>query len=110
MRYHCTTREKYANYLHPGASQGLGRELVHAAVARKDRVIATARDISKVQDLERTYNTNGADLVRAMQLDITVSVEELRRKAAEANKIWGRVDTLVNNAGVGMSGISEEVG
>ena len=93
-----------------GASQGLGRELVRVALARSDKVIATAREISKVQDLERTYNIDGADVVRAMQLDVTVSEEGLRQKAAEANAIWGRVDTLVNNAGQGMASISEEMG
>ena len=93
-----------------GASQGLSRELVRVALARSDKVIATAREISKVQDLERTYNINGADVVRAMQLDVTVSEEELRQKAAEAIAIWGRVDTLVNNAGLGMASISEEMG
>lgn len=93
-----------------GASQGLGRQLALSALARNDRVIATARDISKVQDLERIYNTNHADVVRAMQLDVTASEDELRQKAEEAYAIWGRLDFLVNNAGVGVVNISEEMG
>ena len=93
-----------------GASQGLGRDLVLSALAKNDRVIATARDISKVQDLEKLYNTQDVDVVRAMQLDVTISEEELRQKAKEAYAIWGRLDVLVNNAGVGMASISEEMG
>ena len=93
-----------------GASQGLGRDLVLSALAKNDRVIATARDISKVQDLEKLYNTQDVDVVRAMQLDVTISEEELRQKAKEAYTIWGRLDVLVNNSGVGMASISEEMG
>lgn len=73
-------------------------------------MIATARDVTKVQDLEETYNVDGSDVVRALQLDVTVSEEQLRQKAAEAVGIWGRVDVLVNNAAMGMTSISEEMG
>ena len=98
------------NTRHPGASQGLGRQIALAALARKERVIATARDISRVRDLEDAFNTKEVDLVRAMELDVTVSEDELRSKAADAVGVWGRMDVLVNNAGVGMPSISEEAG
>jgi NAD(P)-dependent dehydrogenase (short-subunit alcohol dehydrogenase family) len=45
-----------------------------------------------------------------MQLDIADSEEIIHTKAKEAIAVWGRVDVLVNNAGVGAPGIAEEAG
>lgn len=45
-----------------------------------------------------------------MTLDVTAPFTELREKAAEAVAKWGHVDCLVNNAGLGMLGLVEEVG
>ena len=45
-----------------------------------------------------------------MQLDVTADFKTIQAKAHEAISLWGRVDVLVNNAGAGMLGISEEIG
>lgn len=78
-----------------GFSAGLGRELVLAVLKRGDKVIATthASSFSKLEDLR----AQGADI---LELDVTSSLEQLREIAKKAVRIHGRVDVLVNNAGL----------
>jgi NAD(P)-dependent dehydrogenase (short-subunit alcohol dehydrogenase family) len=89
-----------------GASTGLGREIVIAALARGDRVIATARDTSKVQDLVDGH----PESCRSLALDVTDTFDNLRKIADNARGLWGHVDVLVNNAGHFYAGSMEELG
>ena len=43
-------------------------------------------------------------------LDVTAPFAKIRELADEVIAKWGRIDVLVNNAGAGMLGITEEVG
>jgi NAD(P)-dependent dehydrogenase (short-subunit alcohol dehydrogenase family) len=85
-----------------GCSTGFGRELVLAALSRGDKVIATARNASKLEPLKEA----GAD---TMQLDVTASLDDLKKSAEKAHKLYGRIDVLVNNAGYAMEGTLEEL-
>lgn len=76
-------------FLVTGSSSGFGAEYVKEALKRGDKVIATARDVSKLDHLKEL----GA---ATMQLDITVSQEELDAKAKEALSIYGGLDVLIN--------------
>ncbi|TFK18208.1 short chain dehydrogenase [Coprinopsis marcescibilis] len=86
-----------------GTSSGLGREFALEALARGDKVIATARpqSLGKLDDLKE----KGA---ATLGLDVTASLQELRETASDAVKIYGRVDALVNNAGYVLVGAIEE--
>ncbi|TDL27961.1 short-chain oxidoreductase [Rickenella mellea] len=86
-----------------GTSSGLGLHLVRVALARNDKVIATARTLSTIQHL-------ASDSCSVLQLDVREPFETISARVAEAISIYGRVDVVVNNAGVGMVGISEDVG
>src|ERR1700761_7643145 len=87
-----------------GTSKGFGRVWAEAALARGDRVAATARDVKTLQPLVDQYG----DLVAAIALDVTdksavaAAVEETIRR-------FGRIDVAVNNAGYGLFGTIEEV-
>jgi NAD(P)-dependent dehydrogenase (short-subunit alcohol dehydrogenase family) len=84
-----------------GASSGFGRALAEAALAAGHRVVATARDVRVLSDLEQP----GRCL--ALPLDITepAAVEKAVRDAVAE---FGQMDVLVNNAGVGLIGAVEE--
>ncbi|KAF5335527.1 hypothetical protein D9611_012141 [Ephemerocybe angulata] len=90
-------------WLITGTSSGIGRELAFFALARGDKVIATARgrNISKLDDLKAA----GA---ATMELDVTSPLDKLNDVAREAIAFYGRVDVLVNNAGYMAVGAIEE--
>ncbi|RLN44446.1 hypothetical protein BBJ28_00006134 [Nothophytophthora sp. Chile5] len=88
-------------WLVTGCATGLGREVVLAALARGDRVIATARNPERLADLAQL----GA---RALALDVTASEDELRAVVAHALGMYGTIDVLVNNAAYLLEGAIEE--
>ena len=83
-----------------GASRGFGRELVAAALAAGDQVIATARDPEAIR--------NAFPEALAVQLDVTDPGQAAEAVAAGVRR-FGRIDVLVNNAGYGLFGSVEEI-
>ncbi|MCS6586964.1 SDR family oxidoreductase [Curtobacterium flaccumfaciens pv. flaccumfaciens] len=86
-----------------GAARGMGIDLTRAALAAGHRVVATARDAAKVTEVfgER-------DDLLAVSLDITDG-DAARAAADVAVSRFGRIDVLVNNAGLFYAGFFEEI-
>lgn len=82
---------------------GLGYNIAKQALERNDLVIATARSLDSIKDLE-------SDSCKILQLDVTDDLSIVQQKAIQALEFWQRVDVLVNNAGHGILGFTEEVG
>ena len=87
-----------------GASRGFGRIWAEAALKRRDKVIATARNIAHLDGLRTTFG----DAVLPLTLDVT------DRDAAAAAvdhgyKHFGRLDVVLCNAGYGYMGALEEL-
>src|SRR5215207_9805203 len=87
-----------------GASRGFGREWTIAALERGDRVAATARDVSTLDDLAQKYG----DLLLPIELDVTDRAADFAA-VARAHEHFGRLDVVVNNAGYGHFGMVEEL-
>src|SRR5690606_11048133 len=87
-----------------GASRGFGREWAIAALDRGDRVAATARDVSTLDDLRDRFG----DAVLAMTLDVTDRAADFAA-VQRAHDHFGRLDIVVNNAGYGHFGFVEEL-
>jgi NAD(P)-dependent dehydrogenase (short-subunit alcohol dehydrogenase family) len=85
-----------------GASRGFGLLIAKAALARGDKVVATARNPqSVIEALGATANL--------LALPLDVSDEAAAQAAArQAVERFGRIDVLVNNAGYGLLGAVEE--
>jgi len=83
-----------------GCSTGFGRCLVEAALARGQRVVATARDVRSIADLEGPHCTT-------LALDVT-DHDSIAAAIHDAHKALGRLDVMVNNAGYGLIGAVEE--
>ncbi|WP_336698430.1 SDR family NAD(P)-dependent oxidoreductase [Curtobacterium sp. USHLN213] len=78
-------------FLVTGASRGLGRSIVTAALAAGHQVVAGVRDLHALDDLTR------AELV-PVALDVT-DPDAARAAVRTAVERFGRLDVLVNNAG-----------
>jgi NAD(P)-dependent dehydrogenase (short-subunit alcohol dehydrogenase family) len=87
-----------------GTSRGFGRVWAEAALARGDRVAATARDVKTLAPLAERYG----DLVAPLTLDVT-NKAAAAAAIAFAHERFGRLDVVVNNAGYGLFGAIEEV-
>jgi NAD(P)-dependent dehydrogenase (short-subunit alcohol dehydrogenase family) len=87
-----------------GSSKGFGRVWAEAALARGDKVAATARDPKTLQPLVERFG----DQVAALALDVTDKAAVAAAIAAAHSK-FGRLDVVINNAGYGLFGTIEEV-
>ncbi|AGW94517.1 MULTISPECIES: oxidoreductase [Cupriavidus] len=85
-----------------GASRGFGLELTRAALARGDRVVATARRPETI-----TAALGDHDNLLGVALDVTNEAQAIAAAEAAVAR-FGRIDVLVNNAGYGLLGAVEE--
>ncbi len=82
-----------------GASSGIGRATMEIAGRQGAKVVGTARTESKLQDgLDAVKAAGGEGIIVPADLEDTSSQDRVVQAALDA---FGRVDVLVNNAGVG---------
>ena len=86
-----------------GASSGFGRILTEKLLARGDRVAATVRRASSLDDLRVQHG----DRLWIATLDVT-DADAGRRVIDRAFAELGRIDVIVSNAGYGLFGAAEE--
>ncbi|KAH9050252.1 NAD-P-binding protein [Lactarius hengduanensis] len=96
-------------WLVTGASAGLGLELTRGVLARGDKVIATGRSDSQFDELLSDASIDQTRL-RTSTLDVTSPFDDIKRQVDTAIDAWGRIDVLVNNAGICYLGATEEIG
>jgi NADP-dependent 3-hydroxy acid dehydrogenase YdfG len=81
-----------------GASAGIGEATALALAAEGARVAAAARRKDRLEALVQRIKERGG---QAMPLEVDVSDEaQVREMVRRARDTWGRVDILVNDAGV----------
>jgi NAD(P)-dependent dehydrogenase (short-subunit alcohol dehydrogenase family) len=76
-----------------GSSDGIGRALTEAVLARGERAVVTARKPQAVRDLIERYPAQAL----VVELDVTRH-EQVQRSVGEASDRFGRIDVLVNTA------------
>ena len=90
-------------WLITGCSSGIGRELARAALEAGDCVALSARDAATLRDLAGIH----PERALALALDVT-DAGQVSRAVSEAERRFGRIDVLVNNAGYGYLAAIEE--
>ncbi len=90
-------------WLITGCSTGFGRELAKLVLARGDKAVITARKPEEIVDLVEGHE----DSALALKLDVT-DAAEVKKVVSEAEKRFGQVDVLINNAGYGYLSAIEE--
>ncbi|UKS28927.1 SDR family NAD(P)-dependent oxidoreductase [Paenibacillus sp. HWE-109] len=86
-----------------GTSTGFGRKFVEQLLHTGDRIVATARNLNDIADLQKA----SPDQVHIASLDVTKK-EQIQAAVQEAVERFGRIDIVVNNAGYGLFGMLEE--
>lgn len=86
-----------------GCSSGLGRHLALEALKNGDNVVVTARNLSDIKDITDAYQNTALPL----SLDVKNN-EQVHSVVKEAEKRFGSIDVLVNNAGHGYRAAVEE--
>jgi len=86
-----------------GCSTGFGRALAIEVLQKGYNVVVTARKTADIEELVNSYPDNAI----AVKLDVT-SKTEINSAVEVAMQRFGRIDVLVNNAGIGYFGAIEE--
>ena len=90
-----------------GGTSGIGKAMAFEFGRRGSCVFVTGRN---VVELNKTIAELKASSIDATGVQADVSVEEDNKKMAEsAIKEFGRIDVLINNAGISMRALFEEV-
>jgi len=92
-----------STWLITGCSSGLGRALAEAVIGAGHNAVVTARNVSSVADLSDT----APERVLAVALDVTKPAQ-VAAAVQDAERRFGGVDVLVNNAGYGYRAAVEE--
>jgi len=86
-----------------GANKGIGYEIARGLGAKKITVLAGARDEARGQAAVAKLNAEGTD-ARFIKLDVTDQAT-IRHAAEWIEKEFGRLDILINNAGIAEWGL-----
>ena len=81
-----------------GANKGIGFEIARQLGRKGMIVLLGARDDGRGQEAAEKLRDDGVD-ARSIQVDVT-SQETIDRAARRIEKEFGRLDVLVNNAGI----------
>jgi len=83
-----------------GATAGIGRETARLLVAEGARVALGGRRVERLDELVAEL---GADNAVGVPMDVREPADNARLVAAAVDR-WGRLDSVVANAGIGMYG------
>ena len=87
-----------------GASRGIGRACALELARTGMRVVLAARSLDKLEEVAAEIKAAGGE-AKAVLIDMS-SVDSIRGAVAEAQKEWGPIHILVNNAAITKDGLA----
>lgn len=90
-----------------GGSSGIGKALAEVFGKNGSRILITGRNAADLSAAVEELRTKGID-IHGFTADVSREADN-RAMASEATKLFGRIDILINNAGVTMRALFEEV-
>lgn len=84
-----------------GASSGIGKSLCEQLAHLGAHLIISARNESTLESMASSLDELGASSVYVLPIDLSHGAEVVHEAASKALGYHGRLDVLVNNAGVG---------
>jgi short-subunit dehydrogenase len=88
-----------------GASSGIGKALAEKYASEHCRLVLAARRIERLRLLEEKFNNTE---ILSVKTDVTVN-EDCKKLIEQAVERFGKIDVLINNAGISMRAVFENV-
>lgn len=82
-----------------GGGQGIGKAIALAFAMEGAKVVVAARTLPKLEDTLKHIKGKGGEAL-AIQTNVTKE-NEVERLMAEVIRVYGKIDILVNNSGIG---------
>jgi short-subunit dehydrogenase len=89
-----------------GASSGIGKALAQSFMRAEANVVLAARDSNKLQEIVQETKAD-VEKVLIVQTDVT-NITDCKRLIENTIKKFGKIDILINNAGISMRAIIEK--
>lgn len=88
-----------------GASSGIGEALSQKLAVKGAKIVIAARNTEKINSIAETINKSGNCL--AVTVDVTLE-EDCKKLIETTIEKFGRIDVIINNAGISMRAIFHE--
>ncbi len=90
-----------------GGSSGIGKALAEEFGRKGSRILITGRNVDELNNVVAELAAKGIDIA-GFRADVSIE-DDNRLMAEEAIRRFGRIDVLINNAGISMRALFSEV-
>ncbi|MBY0434807.1 MAG: SDR family oxidoreductase [Cyclobacteriaceae bacterium] len=90
-----------------GGSSGIGKALAEKFGGEGSKILITGRNKTDLDETVNELKSKGI-VIAGFQADVSTE-DDNKKMAAEAMQLYGRIDILINNAGITMRALFEEV-